>query len=49
MAKKTKSLSQWCLEKMWGDILSELDSEKNLENYSSGYIPDRMAVWNVRR
>ncbi|MBQ3545385.1 MAG: hypothetical protein IJA34_10440, partial [Lachnospiraceae bacterium] len=31
MAKKTKSLSQWCVEKMQSDILSELDTEKNFE------------------
>ena len=42
MAKKTKSLSQWCVEKMRSDILSELDSAKNSEVYALGYIPDRI-------
>lgn len=42
MAKKTKSLSQWCVEKMRSDILSELDFDKNSEVYALGYIPDRI-------
>jgi len=42
MAKKTKSLSQWCIENDQTDILSELDTGKNSEAYARDFIPDRI-------
>lgn len=40
--KKTKSLSQWCVENVRSDIIAELDCEKNAEVYAEGYIPNRI-------
>lgn len=42
MAKKTKSLKQWCLDNNQTSILTELDSDKNEEVYARDFIPDRI-------
>lgn len=42
MAKKPKSLNQWCIENNQTDILSELDTEENQKHYARDFIPDRI-------
>ncbi len=42
MAKKAKSLSQWCNENNQKNLLSEIDPELNGRWYTNGYIPDRI-------
>ncbi len=42
MAKKTKSLLQWCMENQRSDILSEIDNEKISKHYAPGLIPNRV-------
>lgn len=42
MAKRAKSLAQWCSENSRLDLLDEIDSENNQKHYSSDYIPNRV-------
>lgn len=42
MAKKPKSLNQWCIENDQTDILSELDTEENQKHYARDFITDRI-------